>query len=248
MMGEKNPLNQSNASSSCPSWEKDVSKTSEEKKDFAEKNGQQASETQKPEDLIFCSATSEGSSETIKKRRLYSRRGDLGETSLCFGPRVGKDHLRVVACGTLDELNSFLGLARSENLSEKMDALLLEIQKKLFVVSAELMTFNPQRHEIQTLQSSDVLSLESLIDSWDNKLPSLQLFLIPGGCRSAALLNVARTICRRAEQQVVALIRKDETVSRTIIAWLNRLSDLLFVLARTENILKQNAEIIFRGP
>lgn len=228
-------MNKINASNESHSFED--SSNGVTRKTFAGKN--ESDELGKRIDL--------DASDSIKRRRLYSRRGDLGETSLCFGPRVGKDQLRIVACGTLDELNSFLGLARAEGLVSTIDRIVYEIQKKLFDVSAELMTLNPSRHDISTLQNSEVQTLESLIDIWDNQLPPLTQFILPGGCKSAATLHVARAVCRRAERQVVALLRKDETVSRIIIAWLNRLSDLIFVLARSENSLKQANEVKIIG-
>ena len=170
-----------------------------------------------------------------KRRRIYSRRGDLGETSLYSGPRVGKDHRRIVACGDLDELNSWLGLVRTEALAPGMAAELRFIQTRLFVLGGEIAAMTPDRHKVEMIHPEDVRALEEKIDLWDKKLPPLDRFLIPGGCRSAAMLQVSRAICRRAERNVVALVRSDETVSRTLIAWLNRASDLFFVLARFEN-------------
>lgn len=171
-----------------------------------------------------------------KKIKIYSRRGDLGETSLCFGPRVGKDHKRIDACGDLDELNSWLGLVRTEPLAPGMADLLRKIQRQLFDIGAEVASFTPEKFRLSMVCSDDVRRLEELIDAWDKRLPALNHFLLPGGCRSAALLQLARTVCRRAERHVVALVRSDDTVSRLLIGWLNRLADLLFTLARVENL------------
>ncbi|MDO5565694.1 MAG: cob(I)yrinic acid a,c-diamide adenosyltransferase [Planctomycetia bacterium] len=177
-----------------------------------------------------------------KKRRIYSRRGDLGETSLCFGPRVGKDHKRIAACGDLDELNSWLGLVRTEPLAPGMADLLRGIQQKIFDVSAEVASFTPEKFRIAMVSAEDITRLEEYIDAWDKRLTPLNHFLVPGGCRSAALLQLARAVCRRAERRVVALVRSDETVSRLLIGWLNRLADLLFTLARAENLFHGTEE------
>ena len=183
----------------------------------------------------------ENEKPTPRKRRIYSRRGDLGETSLFSGPRVGKDQPRIVACGTLDELSAFLGLARAERLLPEIDKTVRAIQKKLLDVNTEIVALTPAKHDVKTVQKSDITRLEKLIDKWEEKLPPLSEFLIPGdgepgtpGVKGAALLHVARTVCRRAERRVVALVRHDETVSKNLMTWLNRLSDLLFVLARAE--------------
>lgn len=171
-------------------------------------------------------------SASPRKLRVYSRRGDLGETSLFSGPRVGKDHKRIEAVGTVDELSSFLGLARSFTLPAPIDAEIEEIQKKLIEVGTELTAMTPSRHEVKTIQPEDVSALEGKIDQWDVSLPPAARFLLPGGPPCAAALHVARSVCRRAERRVVALVRSDETVSRRLIAWFNRLGDFLFILAR----------------
>ena len=170
------------------------------------------------------------------RRRIYSRRGDLGETSLHYGPRVGKDQKRIVACGTLDELNSWLGLVLTEEgLPGDVAELLLDIQHRIFPVSAEIASFQPEKLRMTMVSHEDIDWLESQIDRMEEPLEDLNHFIIPGGTRSAALLHLARCVCRRAERRVVALVRADESVSRQIIAWLNRLGDLRFVLARVLN-------------
>ena len=171
--------------------------------------------------------------KSSRKLRIYSRRGDLGETSLFSGPRVGKDHKRIEAVGTLDELSSFLGLARSFGLPPEIDAELESIQRKLFEVGTEIVSLTPSKYDVKTVQLEDIQVLESKIDRWDSPLPPPGGFVIPGGTSASASLHLARSVCRRAERVVTALVRSDETVSRRLIAWLNRLGDLLFVLART---------------
>ncbi|MGI5832214.1 MAG: cob(I)yrinic acid a,c-diamide adenosyltransferase [Thermoguttaceae bacterium] len=167
------------------------------------------------------------------KVRVYSRRGDLGETSLFTGPRVGKDHLRIEAAGTIDELGSFLGLARAQSLSPRIDTLLETIQKELINIGAEITAMNPSKYEVRTIRPEDIRRLEEEIDAFDALLPPTGSFLIPGGTTQAAVLHVARSVCRRVERKVVALVRSDPEVSRRLIAWFNRLGDLLFVLARS---------------
>ena len=183
-------------------------------------------------DSLDPSAVSVPCPSPVVGRRVYSRRGDLGETALFSGPRVGKDQKRIVAVGALDELNSFLGLARSFGLTPKMDAELDGIQRKLFEVGTEIVAMTPARHDVKMIGPDDIRFLEGTIDRWNASLPPLSHFLIPGGPPPAAALHVARAVCRRAERRTVALVRSDETVSRRLIAWLNRLGDLLFVLAR----------------
>lgn len=168
-----------------------------------------------------------------KKVRVYSRRGDLGETSLFSGPRVGKDHPRIEAVGAVDELSSFLALARAQKLPDSIDSLLEKIQLKLIAVGTEIAAITPSKHEVPLLQPDDIRHLEKMIDSFDALLPPVSSFQIPDSTLQAAALHTARTICRRAERRIVALVRSDASVSRYLIAWLNRLGDLLFVLARS---------------
>lgn len=171
---------------------------------------------------------------TEHRRRVYSRRGDLGETSLSFGPRVGKDHVRVEVCGALDELSSWLGLLRASCSCSKRIELLRLIQEKLLAVGAEVSTLDPPRYRVPTVGQKDIAAIEEVIDRLDESLPPLNHFILPGETRREAEWHLARAVCRRAERAMVALVRQDETVSRLLIAWLNRLADLLFVLARVE--------------
>ena len=160
-----------------------------------------------------------------KRTRLYSRRGDLGETGLLFGPRVGKDHRRIELTGTLDELSAWLGWARAEGPDPRVDAALDELQRAIFDVGAEVATLTPAKFNVKTVGDA----------AWDAQVEPRREFVVPGGTKSAAALHVARTICRRAERRATALLRFDETFSPRVVAWLNRVGDLLFALARFEN-------------
>jgi cob(I)alamin adenosyltransferase len=168
--------------------------------------------------------------------KIYTKTGDLGETSLFGGARVPKDHLRVAAYGDVDETSAALGTVRA--LAErKLDALLHGIQKDLFAIGAQLADPTQRVAEKRAkaaVRSSQVRRLEKAIDSNDETLPPLRSFVLPGGTPAAALLHQARTVCRRAERSVVTLAREADVDPR-IIVYLNRLSDLLFVLARVEN-------------
>ena len=168
--------------------------------------------------------------------RIYTKTGDLGETSLLGGTRVPKDHLRVAAYGDLDETNAALGVVRA--LAEKpLERLLFSIQKDLFAIGAQLAD---PTHKVAakrtkaTVAAAHVRRLEKAIDVREGSLPPLRSFVLPGGTPPAALLHQARTVCRRAERSVVTLAREADVDPR-IIVYLNRLSDLLFVLARAEN-------------
>jgi cob(I)alamin adenosyltransferase len=169
--------------------------------------------------------------------KIYTRTGDQGETGLFRGARVRKDHARIEAYGTVDELNAALGVARLEvaPLAGEIDALLHEIQNDLFDLGAELATPDPAK-EPRTVTSRRVEELEQAIDAFDARLPPLTQFILPGGSPAGAHLHLARTICRRAERRVVTLAgMQGEHVSAEAIRFLNRLGDLLFVLARAAN-------------
>lgn len=168
--------------------------------------------------------------------KIYTRTGDLGETSLLGGVRVSKDHQRVAAYGDVDETNAALGAVRAL-AEEPLERLLLGIQKDLFAIGAQLAD---PTHKVAAkrakaaVTAAHVRRLEKAIDVREEKLPPLRSFVMPGGTPAAALLHQARTVCRRAERSVVTLAR-DADVDRRIIVYLNRLSDFLFVLARFEN-------------
>src|SRR5881394_1854538 len=160
--------------------------------------------------------------------KIYTRTGDRGETSLFGGARVAKNDARIEAYGTVDELNSFIGVARAAWPSSPIDAQLDHIQADLFDVGAHLAS--PGNDRFAGVNPARVEALEHAIDAMTNELPALTAFILPGGSPPAAQLHVARTVCRRAERLVVAL--NDETTIR----YLNRLSDYLFTAARFTNL------------
>lgn len=172
--------------------------------------------------------------------RIYTRTGDDGTTGLGDGTRVPKDHPRVEAYGTVDELNSALGVALAADLPADVRAALAPVQHELFDLGGELCI--PGR---QAIQEEQVAAVETALDGFNAELPPLKEFVLPGGTHAAALLHLARTICRRAERRTVALART-ESVNPLAIKYLNRLSDLLFVAARYANVSAQAPEILWR--
>ncbi|MEW6510347.1 MAG: cob(I)yrinic acid a,c-diamide adenosyltransferase [Bacteroidota bacterium] len=167
--------------------------------------------------------------------KIYTRTGDRGETSLYGGQRVPKDALRVEACGTVDELNSVIGMIRSDAPQPEIDAVLTQVQNRLFDLGADLATPRAlARTDVRRIDAGDATDLEQHIDAIEGRLKPLQQFILPGGSPVAARLHFARTVCRRAERSVVRLSR-NEDIGDTITTYLNRLSDLLFVLARYAN-------------
>lgn len=168
--------------------------------------------------------------------RVYTRRGDKGETGLADGQRLGKDALRVEAYGTLDELNSYLGLALALGLADEIAGLLRQIQNHLFNLGADLSTPEEAKEDREGpyILPRHVTALEDWIDEHVKIVGPLPEFILPGGAPGAAALHVARTICRRAERIAVALSR-EEAIGPHVLEYLNRLSDALFVMARLEN-------------
>lgn len=166
--------------------------------------------------------------------KIYTRTGDDGETGLFGGPRVRKDDPRLEAYGTVDELNSALGWARSLAPPGEIDHLLQQIQGELFELGAELATVDPAAHGTLTLNADHVQAIEEAIDRFEANLPPLRNFILPGGMPAAAALHVARTVCRRAERRLAALATT-AALSPVPLVYLNRLGDLLFVLARASN-------------
>jgi cob(I)alamin adenosyltransferase len=175
--------------------------------------------------------------------KIYTRGGDQGQTSLRGGVRVRKDAPRPEAYGTVDELNSLLGLARSEPLPPEMHALLGQIQSQLFSLGAQLAAAKPTQPPSATVGPHEIENLEAAIDTAEGQLRPLSAFILPGGTRGAALLHVARTVCRRAERRVVSLVEHEPALGTFPIAYLNRLGDLLFVLARLANAHAGQADI-----
>jgi cob(I)alamin adenosyltransferase len=167
--------------------------------------------------------------------KIYTRTGDAGETSLFDGTRVSKHDPRVDAYGEVDETNAWLGLARAAGLDPALDAEIVHLQRDLFALGAQLADPADKlaaRVTKAVLTDADVLRLEDLIDRLESELPPLRRFILAGGTPAGAALHVARTVCRRAERRIVAL---DPPADLVLIRYINRLSDLLFVLARVAN-------------
>ena len=168
--------------------------------------------------------------------KIYTKTGDTGQTSLFDKSRVSKADPRVEAYGEVDELNACLGAARAARLDADLTAVLEQIQSELFAVGARLADPSSRiaaRVEKVTVSNAEVEQLEAMIDRLEAQLPPLRRFILPGGSTAGALLHLARTVCRRAERRVVGL--GAEAVDPVIVTYLNRLSDLLFVMARVAN-------------
>jgi cob(I)alamin adenosyltransferase len=176
--------------------------------------------------------------------RIYTRTGDDGTTGLIGGRRVSKDDLRIEAYGSVDELNSVVGLARSHALPGAVEEILARVQDDLFTIGARLATpgSSAAGPGFAALTADSVVSLERAIDRCEAELPPLRQFVLPGGAPAGALLHMARTVARRAERGCVALARTDSVASE-VLSYLNRLSDLLFVLARFVNLKSGIAEV-----
>lgn len=169
--------------------------------------------------------------------KIYTKTGDGGDTALFGGGRVGKDDERVEAYGQVDELNSALGVARAEGLG-RLDPLTQALQDQLFSVGAILATPREAKAaaHLAPVDPMWITAMERAIDEFDAELPALTSFILPGGAKTAAQLHLARCICRRAERRVVPLARRNE-VPAEVVVYLNRLSDLLFTMARMANHL-----------
>lgn len=174
--------------------------------------------------------------------KIYTRFGDTGNTTLLGGTVVSKDELAVGAYGSVDELNAFLGTVISFSEMDDLTESLKRIQSDLFIVGAELASSGNRK----TISPMRITELESEIDKLAAQLPPLKNFILPGGSKTASLLHLARTVCRRAEREVVALSKK-EKISPTTITYLNRVGDLLFMLARHVNYQKKVNETIWKG-
>ena len=182
-----------------------------------------------------------------EKSKLYTGSGDKGKTSLVGGFRVPKTHPRLEAYGTVDELNSFIGLLIEEVGGDTRE-LLLFIQSKLFTVGSYLAT-DPSKTEYKIeshISEDSIKKIEDNIDLIDSKLPKVTTFVLPGGSRSAAIAHICRTVCRRAERNIYQIAETDE-VEEPVLVFMNRLSDLLFVIARRECVLKKGGEIFWNN-
>lgn len=168
--------------------------------------------------------------------KIYTKAGDDGRTGLLGPGRFSKDSNRIEAYGIVDELNAVVGLARAAGLESELDALAQRIQNDLFVVGSALADPNPGGPFHGSVRAEHAVRLEAAIDALEAGLPPLTQFILPGGTASASALHLARTVCRRAERAVVRLSHQDsEHVPAELIVYLNRLSDLLFVMARAAN-------------
>ena len=180
--------------------------------------------------------------------KIYTRGGDKGLTSLAGGQRVPKDSLRIESYGTVDELNSTIGVAVAHGLCDRLDEELPVIQNELFHLGSDLafLEADKERFNIPQIESRHVEKLESLIDEMTEVVGALENFILPGGSVGSAQLHVARTVCRRAERLVLALSR-EEAVGEFVIPYLNRLSDALFVMSRYENKQRQIPEPLWNS-
>jgi cob(I)alamin adenosyltransferase len=172
----------------------------------------------------------------IKKSSIYTKTGDKGKTSLVGGKRVDKTHIRLDAYGTVDELNSFVGLLVCEiKDNQELKDFLLFIQNKLFVVGSYLATEVEAQTEnsAQIIKESDIEAIETMMDKMDAELPKLTRFILPGGSESAARAHICRTVCRRAERNVYR-VADEFPIHEMILIFLNRLSDFFFLAARIE--------------
>lgn len=172
--------------------------------------------------------------------KIYTRTGDDGTTCLGDGTRVEKDHLRIEAIGQIDHLNAFLGLTISLSPQDHIHALLTDIQHDLFELGAELCIPESRR-----ISSEDVHRLEVILDGINQGLGRLEEFILPGGVTSAAAAHLARTSCRNAERAIISLAHRDPTINNEARRYLNRLSDLLFVVARALNQVSGQPDILW---
>jgi len=182
--------------------------------------------------------------------KIYTKTGDTGKTSLFGGTRVPKYHLRIEAYGTIDELNSHIGLVRDQPIDNKTTTALLNIQNKLFTIGAMLATppeketlkSGKDRLNIHKISNDDILFLEDEIDQMERSLPQMTNFILPGGHQTVSFCHIARCVCRRTERLTVQL-NELEPINEYILTYLNRLSDYLFVLARKLSIDNRAKEI-----
>lgn len=183
--------------------------------------------------------------------KIYTKTGDLGETSLYGGKRLSKADIKIESYGTVDELNSSLGIVvamlKEKNILTETIEQLISIQSRLFDIGTHLAAEKGKKNLIlPEINQQHIAILENQIDEWQAQLPELKNFILPGGNSIAAQTHVARTICRRAERLIV-LLHQQETVLPILIQYLNRLSDYLFVLARYINLRLHSEEIIWQG-
>jgi cob(I)alamin adenosyltransferase len=180
--------------------------------------------------------------------KIYTKKGDAGETGLFGNTRVPKDDLRIRAYGTFDELNSVLGLGLSEgDMPKWLRPILVRVQGELFQLGAEIATPRGKDSGIELVGESSTAKLESEIDQMEKELPPLKTFILPGGARVSSLLHLARTVCRRAERELITLNRA-EPQRGEVLQYLNRLSDHLFVAARFSNLKLGKSDTPWTAP
>lgn len=178
--------------------------------------------------------------------KVYTKTGDKGQTSLIGGVRVAKNHSRIDAYGTIDELNSFIGLVRDYTKDAPQNDLLYKVQNTLFVIGSNLASVPEAKMDIPNLQDQEIAELEQAIDTMEELLEPLKNFILPGGHPAVSHAHVARCVCRRAERLCVA-VNDTEEIDHSIIPYLNRLSDYLFVLSRFLAKEQDVAEVIWQG-
>lgn len=166
--------------------------------------------------------------------KIYTKTGDQGDTGIMGGKRLRKNSLRIAAFGDVDELNALLGICRTSKISPELEEILHQLQKELFYLGADLSTPLEENYAISRITKEQINGLEKHIDNLDGQLEPLKNFILPGGSVEASYLHLARTVCRRAERLVVNLASQ-EKINENIVPYLNRLSDLLFVMARFAN-------------
>ena len=180
------------------------------------------------------------------KSQLYTRTGDAGTTSLVGGERVKKNSLRLEAYGTIDELSSFLGaIASDPKCDTEAKGQVMEIQYELFNVGSYLATQPKAEDPCAALSAAKLQTLEGWVDTLDEQTPKIRSFVLPGGCELASKAHMARTVCRRAERNIISLA-DEEYVDPNVIRYINRLSDYLFILARYFNFMQGEEEVVWR--
>lgn len=182
------------------------------------------------------------------KMKIYTGFGDKGDTALFGGKKVRKDNQRVETYGALDELNSILGVLRVHNTSDEIDGLLETVQNEIFVLGSEIATPEAARSNqfSEHIDKTHIDAIQTHIDQLSSQLPELKNFILPAGCAASAAAHWARTVCRRAERQLVRLMTGTD-VRNELLVYLNRLSDLLFVVARYENVINNTPDVSWLG-
>ena len=177
--------------------------------------------------------------------KIYTKQGDKGKTRLLNGTLVNKNHIRLECYGTLDELNAFIGNIYNKEISENQKNILKIIQNKLFTIGSNISCEYNNNISLPSISKDDIKILEIEIDQIQNHLPKLESFILPSGNEISSACHIARTVCRRAERNLVALLDDYDEINPLYIKYLNRLSDYLFVLARTTLISNGGTEMIW---